>query len=261
MEEDWNKALGRTISAIGTPELAAHLEQALSLLTDHSILMIFAYRGRSRPVAVHHNIDAQKATIVVDDYIRGPYLLDPFFEEVQRGRREGSTGLRQLAPDRFFKSEYYLKHYSRTGIRDELGIFAPLTGSVTAVASLTRSHDQPVFSARDRKRLNMVSPIIGAIVSSQWGRDHPIISAVPSENALEESLDGRLMALYKDVLTPRESEIITLILRGHSSVSMARLLEISPGTVKIHRKNAYRKLDISSQAQLFSLFLKMTETQ
>ena len=32
-------------------------------------------------------------------------------------------------------------------------------------------------------------------------------------------------------------------------------LKTSDGTVKIHRKNIYRKLDIGSQAELFSLFI------
>ena len=57
------------------------------------------------------------------------------------------------------------------------------------------------------------------------------------------------------MLTHRECEIAGLILKGHSSKSIARIIEISPGTVKIHRKNIYRKLGISSQSELFSLFL------
>ncbi|HAT43389.1 MAG TPA: hypothetical protein DCS87_16900, partial [Rheinheimera sp.] len=35
----------------------------------------------------------------------------------------------------------------------------------------------------------------------------------------------------------------------------AEKLQTSEGTVKIHRKNIYRKLDIGSQAELFSLFI------
>jgi len=33
-------------------------------------------------------------------------------------------------------------------------------------------------------------------------------------------------------------------------------LNISTGTVKVHRRNVYRKLGISSQTQLLSLYLK-----
>ncbi|MCY1450129.1 Bacterial regulatory protein, luxR family [compost metagenome] len=58
-----------------------------------------------------------------------------------------------------------------------------------------------------------------------------------------------------DLLTEREREIAHLLLRGHSVKSSARVLDISPETVRMHRKHLYTKLEISSQAELFSLFI------
>ena len=46
-----------------------------------------------------------------------------------------------------------------------------------------------------------------------------------------------------------------MILAGHSSKNIARLLGISPATAKVHRSNLYRKLEISSQATLFRIFM------
>ena len=51
-------------------------------------------------------------------------------------------------------------------------------------------------------------------------------------------------------LSPREQMIVSLILRGHSSASIANRLVIAEGTVKNHRKNIYAKLAISSQTEL-----------
>ena len=48
-----------------------------------------------------------------------------------------------------------------------------------------------------------------------------------------------------------------MILQGHSTRSLAHHLDISPGTVKIHRKNMYRKLNISTQAELFAAYLAL----
>ncbi len=45
------------------------------------------------------------------------------------------------------------------------------------------------------------------------------------------------------------------MLRGHSSESISRRFGIYTGTVKIHRKNIYAKLGISSQSELFSRFI------
>ena len=55
------------------------------------------------------------------------------------------------------------------------------------------------------------------------------------------------------VLTPREPEVVRLILQGHSTPSAAAYLGIAQGTVKVHRHHAYAKLGISSQAELFSM--------
>ena len=39
-------------------------------------------------------------------------------------------------------------------------------------------------------------------------------------------------------------------------MSTGEVLGITPGTVKIHRKNIYAKLGISSQAELFNRFIR-----
>jgi DNA-binding NarL/FixJ family response regulator len=51
-------------------------------------------------------------------------------------------------------------------------------------------------------------------------------------------------------LTPRETEILGLLARGHTVASAAAQLGISAHTVKSHVKNLYRKLDVSSRANL-----------
>jgi DNA-binding CsgD family transcriptional regulator len=75
-----------------------------------------------------------------------------------------------------------------------------------------------------------------------------------------QDLDFKVHAAFDHfgdhILTGREQEIVRLLLRGHSSASVAEQLSISPGTVKIHRKNIYAKLGICSQAELLGLFIR-----
>lgn len=54
-------------------------------------------------------------------------------------------------------------------------------------------------------------------------------------------------------LTPRETEILAYVGRGHSSVYVADELVVAESTVRSHRKNIYRKLGISSREELFDL--------
>jgi DNA-binding CsgD family transcriptional regulator len=56
------------------------------------------------------------------------------------------------------------------------------------------------------------------------------------------------------LLTPREREVVRLILKGYPSKSVARTLSISTQTEQVHRKNIYHKLGISSHSELFTLF-------
>ena len=51
-------------------------------------------------------------------------------------------------------------------------------------------------------------------------------------------------------LGAREREVVQLLAEGHSSVSIARELHISPNTVESHRRNIMRKLDLHGVAEL-----------
>ena len=81
----------------------------------------------------------------------------------------------------------------------------------------------------------------------------------PNSQAADREMHRRLTHCFEtfgeSVLTEREREISQLLLRGHSSKSVARELDIAPGTVMVHKRNLFGKLGISSQYQLFSLFI------
>ena len=68
-------------------------------------------------------------------------------------------------------------------------------------------------------------------------------------------MHAALEAFGSSVLTDRETQVINLVLHGHSTRTVSEKLSISVETVKLHRKHAYSKLEISSQAELFYLFL------
>ncbi len=59
-------------------------------------------------------------------------------------------------------------------------------------------------------------------------------------------------AAYEDLrlLTPRELEVLHPFMEGRRVTSIARLLSISPHTVRNHLQSIYRKLEVGSQAEL-----------
>jgi len=57
-------------------------------------------------------------------------------------------------------------------------------------------------------------------------------------------------------LTDREREILKLLVEGHSTREIARMLVISPKTVERHKTNLMAKLDIHSRLDLFKYALR-----
>jgi len=60
-----------------------------------------------------------------------------------------------------------------------------------------------------------------------------------------------------DKLTPRERQIVGLIVTGTGGADVARKLGLSKGTIKNHRLRIYKKLDISSERALLLRFLPL----
>ncbi|RXJ73817.1 hypothetical protein CS022_07415 [Veronia nyctiphanis] len=73
---------------------------------------------------------------------------------------------------------------------------------------------------------------------------------------VDTSINQAFKQFGQSVITDRERQVVHFILRGHSAKSIARELGISPSTVQMHRKNLYSKLNISSQSELFNLFIE-----
>jgi DNA-binding NarL/FixJ family response regulator len=67
------------------------------------------------------------------------------------------------------------------------------------------------------------------------------------ERFLQRDVEGREAA---PPLTPRELEIVRLVVRGLRNRSIAEQLFISEGTVKIHLHNIYQKLEVGGRLEL-----------
>lgn len=56
-------------------------------------------------------------------------------------------------------------------------------------------------------------------------------------------------------LTPREQQIVALVFRGYPNELIASRLGVSAGTVRNHRHRLYYKLDITTERELFNMFI------
>ncbi len=219
---------------------------------------MFAYRGQSAPICLFDTFDQEQRRGFVTDYQAGPYHLDPFYKASYDEITPGVYGIRDLAPDHFFLSEYYLSYYRNMGLADEMGFFSVTRDGARIVVSLMRDSKGARYDQSEKNALQQVFPIVEAFVANLWefGFSASHSSKNPAaDDALNKRLESSFQNFGADELTRREQQISQLLLRGHSSASIANELTISLGTVKIHRKNIYAKLGISSHSDLFTRFL------
>ena len=223
-------------------------------------VVIFAYRGKERPIDLFSTFGPQDHEVFVSLYQAGPFLLDPFYHAARSGKT-GVFRMRELAPDRFFSSEYYRTYYSQTKLAEETGFFVARPDGVTVVLSLMRRERSGTFPAGEFSLLADAAPFVEAFVGMAW----PQLSrrfdtlAKGSSRRRREPANAADRIWRKLNLTDREAAIVELVLQGFSSESIGLTLAISTGTVKVHSRNVYRKLGISSQMQLLSVYLKSLE--
>ncbi len=251
--EQWNKGLAELIVCLGQPKFAETLLEAVNRLVAFDFIMAFAYRGDETPLVLGDTLDARHHQIIANDYVSGPFLLDPFYQLVRKGHRSGCFRLHNVAPDHFRRSEYFRIHYGRTNIGEEIGFAFTIADGFTGMVSLARWTASPAISRSELAILTAIEPAVSTFCRLHW--DHNVRSA-----AAEHAATKNFAHMGLRLLSAREREIVSMILQGHSTESVALHLDISPGTVKIHRKNIYRKLKVSTQAELFAVFLEFAGT-
>lgn len=189
------------------------------------------------------------------DYVDNTYPFDPFFQFRDVPEGGGFYRLPEIAPDRFFSSQYYLEYYRSTGLCDEVGLLAPLPHGARAHLSISRLEEMGPFKRREISCLRSFAPLLLELLTQHVRAQTP--TSGHEEKADTPPLPHLIRAFATETLathlTNREAEIAALVLQGHSNGSSALALGVARETCKVHRRNLYRKLAISSQRELFGV--------
>jgi DNA-binding CsgD family transcriptional regulator len=256
---DLASVIGATREESGKPfgaAMVAWLARHVSF--DHCV--VFGYRGATRPPLLFETFSPAESHVFVTLYQEGPYLLDPF-HHAAIDRKEGFWRMRELAPDRFYASEYYRSYYSQTKLAEEVGFFVPLAGRDSLVLSLMRLRASGPFGTADVRLLRDMAPVVIGLCRLRWPA-LPQAKQIKVDNTPAPANEFDRNHIWESLtLTQREVHVVDLVLQGHSTESISRALGVAPGTVKVHRRNIYRKLQIKSQAGLFARFVEIMETR
>jgi DNA-binding CsgD family transcriptional regulator len=261
---EWVSLLSLCIDSIGKDGFPESLISTLRSLADFDNSVVFAYYRTERPLCLFFTFSPEDRVVFVDDYLKGPYILDPFFKTCARQVEPGLYRLRDIAPDRFYQSEYYRSYYIQTGLAEEIGYTLYLPNGVSVAISLMRAGESSRFSAREFRLLKNVAPIVISLAQRHWENVPGKFKVDTQSDGPDETrsvIENTVSDLFSKRITPRETQVVAQVLEGHSSDSIAKNLGISVGTVRIHRRNIYAKLQISSQQELFAIFFKKITTE
>ncbi|EBA17055.1 transcriptional regulator, LuxR family protein [Roseobacter sp. SK209-2-6] len=217
-------------------------------------------RKGQQPVLLGDTYAAGPAKEAVQLYARSTYLLNPVYNAFLNGLPQGIYAMADLAPDNWRPAQdgprVLPDQSEEIGYRtpgwpsglQELSLVVDLPDGAMGEISFAHPAQKGGFSKDAASRLEPFLALYALAFRKLWS-DHPL------HNAPRQITPLRLADFAQDALTARESEVVQLILQGHSSLSISLTLGIALPTVKSHRKNAYTKLGISTQQQLFSAFL------
>lgn len=245
-----NDQWGLLISALDSPDFYPRLAGFLRGLAAADSVVMLSYHRDHAPRVLYESLAPRDRESLYGGYFDGAYLLSPFYLRWMEDRGAAELlRLQEIAPDGFYGSVYYTDYYLASGLRDEVAFLVPINAVMSLLISLGRTEAMQPFCKEELELLEASKSIVSSSVSK-----HTTLARDSSRGRLGRQLSKQRSNFGSGLLTEQEKRVAQLMLCGHSSKSCARELAISPTTERVHRRNIYAKMRISSQAELFICF-------
>ena len=187
-------------------------------------------------------------------YVQRGYKDDPNLRFIET-QSNASVEIRSLADADFDDDSYRSRYFGRASTRDKIFILSAEEDRVI-YANFYRGNFQPGFDEKDKKKLQKYAKLCVSLLKRHIkfaSNAVPKTQSFFEESTIQRELRSQqvLELLSGYDISPREAEICTMIVIGHTTQGISLDLGISKNTVITHRRRAYEKLGISSQNELF----------
>lgn len=252
------KTLSRLGRSIGTSDFYEASLAFIAALVPRDMEWILIYDRRERPQTIHFALVGDKRVTVDRDlvsstYEEGFYRFDPFFRYWRAGGHPSVIGMYEIVEPSDPSDSYLTEFMPVTGMADDIAVLLPLDDRRCMSLCIERATP---FLDSEMQRLRSIYPLLLGL------HDAHIRTAADghirgNRHAAAAPLDftSEVASFTAEGLTPRERQIVRLILGGFPTETIANTLGIGAGTVRNHRKRLYVKLDITTEREVFSLFL------
>jgi len=250
----WNRDVSRAIAALGTQEFFPALIDAVRGQVAIDYPQIWLYHRDLPPQVLYHEIPPAAVASQIDQYLDGPYREDPFYQASMNQPKSKIYRLSRVTAGKLEQSDYYHSYYSDTGTVDEAVYLARLGAGSVINLSMMRLPKHHEFSEHEYESLYLLAEPVSELLKSHSSHDDFAVTHL-IQPGIDHQIDMAFKTFGESILSPREKDVLELMLRGYGTDISAERLNIALETVRRHRKSIYRKLDVSSQTDLFSLFI------
>ena len=251
------------VSLIGLDQFFDALASALGEALPFKWLHIFQYSRVATPVGLGNYPRQIAYKRGFENYLNFTYVINPTYRAFQFGSKSGVFLISDFIQDGYENIVGSADIEIRIEGSEPIGYRTPgwPKNMVELIALINLPNETAIdltflteingkCHKQHQKLLQSVFPVLNSVLTKQFE-----INPKSFEHQSCPGQEERFQNFGSDTLTDREREVVQHILIGHTSNSIASKLCVSLSTIKTHRRNIYGKLEISSQAELFSLFL------
>ncbi|MEH6580995.1 MAG: LuxR C-terminal-related transcriptional regulator [Halioglobus sp.] len=250
----WNKDIAGVIAALGTEAFFPTLITAINGQVRIDYPQLWLYHRDLPPKVLYHEIPDAAVASQIDSYLEGPFREDPFYQTSMDRPRSRIYRLSRVTLGKLQFTEYYRDYYADTGTVDEVVYLSKLRSDNVINLSMMRLAAHGAFTEEEYERLYLLADPVAELLKSHSEHDDFAVTHL-IQPGIDQQIDLAFNTFGASLLSPREKDVLELMLRGYGTDISGQRLNIALETVRRHRKSIYRKLDVSSQTDLFSLFI------
>lgn len=241
------------VNSVASFDFFTNIANFLSSIVEFDSIVILGYQINKPPIYLYDTVNRRKE-LLFQRYLTSSLVYDPFYHQVIKDGVEGIFNVDDVLSDKQECYDYRNQFYYETERNDELAItvrvddtrlLAFFLGRCSLLNPFTEEQKQFIF----RQYNDIKEQCHAQCPTDNW---FPIDER---ECKKSNSIHLALSTFSVDLLTPRERDIIILMVQGLANNDIATSLGISVATVKVHRKSIYNKLNVTNLNEFWQLFL------
>jgi DNA-binding CsgD family transcriptional regulator len=248
-------ALMSMIAKIGEKDFFDHVIEVLCAYAHCECGEVMRYSRTEGARSMAQKLDFTGRVAGPEAYFDHFYAEDPLYLAFRDDAPPGFYLTAELAKA-YPNSRYYSDFLPKTNLGQEISFLMPEQDGWAVVVWVGRYAGSAPFAPVEMDALEVLEPLLRSCVQRHVAMAGYDASTDAAQAQFQKKLDAAFEQFASTRLTERERQVLRYTLFGYSAALTGERLGISEGTVKNHRKAIHRKLEISSRAELFSLFLQ-----